>query len=375
MTESVGSVPSRTYDIVDGSTSLIKGYLPALDGWRAISILLVLVSHGGLGHIVPGGLGVTIFFFISGFLITSLLISELQKNNHIALGQFYLRRFWRLSPPLLVYVLASIVFIYLINGPIKFWEIFSAIFYFANYYSLYWNFEPMPSGPSPLKILWSLAIEEHYYLFFAPLLAFIAFTPKKLLALLLILTLGPLLVRCAVVYGSDQFFVNTGYTYMATEARIDSIAWGGILAWTASKYKTAQINQIFDSKITVALSIFILILCLLIRDERFRESTRYTLQGMALTAVLYSSIYGDRLQWCRTILTNKLVVSIGKLSYSIYLYHWLALVIANWLIGPEKLSLNWLLCYYGLSFILAIASYRLVERPTLAIRKRFGSHV
>ena len=82
-------------------------YQPVLDGWRAVSILLVLVSHGGLDKVVPGGLGVTIFFFISGFLITSLLISEFQREGRISLKKFYLRRFWRLAPPLICFIVLS----------------------------------------------------------------------------------------------------------------------------------------------------------------------------------------------------------------------------------------------------------------------------
>ncbi|HUD26234.1 MAG TPA: acyltransferase family protein, partial [Burkholderiaceae bacterium] len=88
-------------------------YQPVLDGWRAVSILLVLLSHGGLDKAVPGGLGVTIFFFISGFLITSLLISEFRSDGRISLENFYLRRFWRLAPPLICYIILSALLIVL----------------------------------------------------------------------------------------------------------------------------------------------------------------------------------------------------------------------------------------------------------------------
>lgn len=374
MMASAGEEKSRTYQIAAGSSPLVTNYLPTLDGWRAVSILLVLISHGGLGHIIPGGFGVTIFFFISGFLITSLLINELQKNNDISLKKFYMRRFWRLSPPLFVYVAASLLFIYLVDGSIIIKEVFSAVFYFANYYSIYWHFEPMASGPSPLKILWSLAIEEHYYLFFAPLLIYFGYSSKRLLLVLAALALGPLLLRCAVVYGADQDFVNTGYTYMATEARIDSIAWGGIFAWMAARFETTKLKSFLDAKITVVISILILLLCFAIRDDRFRESIRYTLQGIALISIFYSSICGNSLIWLRPLFSSKFAVLIGKYSYSIYLYHWLALTISNWLIGPEKLRADWLLLYYSLTIVFAIASYKLIEQPTLAMRRKFGSH-
>lgn len=171
-----------------------------------------------------------------------------------------------------------------------------------------------------------------------------------------------------------QPFVDTHYTYMATEARIDSIAWGGLLAWVASRFSAQEVAKLLDNKWVVFLSCAILLMTLLVRDERFRESTRYTLQGASFLAIFYSSLYGSTLGWTRRVLANKLATKIGKLSYSIYLYHWFALVCANWLIGPEKLAPAWLVFYYGLSMALAGASYKWIEQPTLAIRRKFGSH-
>src|SRR5215813_15558710 len=79
-----------------------KGVIPSLDGLRAISISIVLVSHAGYGSVVPGGLGVTIFFFLSGYLITTLLVDERERSGRIDIGKFYLRRVFRLFPPLVV---------------------------------------------------------------------------------------------------------------------------------------------------------------------------------------------------------------------------------------------------------------------------------
>src|SRR5258707_8971143 len=108
-------------------------YQPVLEGWRAVSILLVLVSHGGLDKVVPGGLGVTIFFFISGFLITSLLISEFQREGRISLKKFYLRRFWRLAPPLICFIVLSTLLIVPCLNAAKTAQIPSAILSFAEY--------------------------------------------------------------------------------------------------------------------------------------------------------------------------------------------------------------------------------------------------
>src|SRR5262245_6279726 len=134
-------------------------YIPSLDGMRAVAILLVVLSHLGLEHIVPGRLGVTLFFFISGFLITRLLIAEASKARAISIGAFYARRFLRLAPALLlmlaVVALAWTQFVGPVNGP----QLLAGIFYMMNYFIIFGGLTTMPIG-----ILWSLAVEEHYYL-------------------------------------------------------------------------------------------------------------------------------------------------------------------------------------------------------------------
>jgi len=82
-------------------TSSDNGVIPSLDGLRAVSISIVLVSHAGYGNVVPGGLGVTIFFFLSGYLITTLLLDERKRSGRIDIGKFYIRRAFRLFPPLI----------------------------------------------------------------------------------------------------------------------------------------------------------------------------------------------------------------------------------------------------------------------------------
>ena len=350
-------------------------YQPVLDGWRAVSILLVLFSHGGLDKAVPGGLGVTIFFFISGFLITSLLISERRRDGRISLRNFYLRRFWRLAPPLICFIVLSALLIVLSLGTIKSVELLSAILYFANYYSICWQYVALPFGPSPLKILWSLAIEEHFYLFFAPLMAFFAHTRRRLFLLVLALLVAPLAIRCVVTFSQPLTLLRYEYTYMATEARIDSIAWGALLAWLCSHFAAAKLNALLDNKTAIGASLALLLLTLLVRDEGFRESIRYSLQGIALLPLFYVTVRGRGLQPLQAVLASPSATLIGKLSYSLYLYHWLALVIADRVAGENRmLSASWLLTYSVLSIGLSYGSYRLIERPSLALRKRYGSH-
>ena len=140
-------------------------YIPSLDGLRAGAVILVILSHFGLDNVVPGGFGVTAFFWISGYLITGQMLSEIGRTGRLDFPKFYLRRFFRLMPAAVFYILIAGSLFVAIGGvmPVAAW--LSAIFYAANYYDLYVMFQPLASGvQSPLTHLWSLAVEEHFYI-------------------------------------------------------------------------------------------------------------------------------------------------------------------------------------------------------------------
>ena len=142
------------------------GAIPSLDGLRAIAVLIVLVSHSGYGETVPGGLGVTIFFFLSGYLITTLILDEQTRTETINVRHFYLRRAFRLLPPLLITlaIAYTLVAAGLLGGGFSWGGLTSQLFYFANYYGIFFAHEN--SIPDGTGILWSLAVEEHFYIVF-----------------------------------------------------------------------------------------------------------------------------------------------------------------------------------------------------------------
>src|SRR5689334_10674534 len=143
-------------------------YIPSLDGLRAIAFLLVFFAHTGLDKIVPGGFGVTVFFFLSGYLITTLLRLESETTGHVSLKSFYVRRCRRILPPL--YVTLIVVYLVatfgIVRGQGTVGGAVSAIFYYYNYFDLKNLGGGLPTG---LDVLWSLTIEEHFYFVF-PLL-------------------------------------------------------------------------------------------------------------------------------------------------------------------------------------------------------------
>jgi peptidoglycan/LPS O-acetylase OafA/YrhL len=341
-------------------------YKPYLDGVRGVSILLVAVAHAGFGAVIPGGLGVTIFFFISGYLITSLLMKEIEACASVRLADFYMRRMWRLMPAFSVYLAASLALTIVVGAQVNWVEFLAAALYFSNYFNVFYGFDPLSGTLSPYGVLWSLAVEEHFYLFFAPMVAFIK-NRKGLIAVSLVLIVVPLVIRFTIV-GAEPSEFSEGYTYHATDTRIDSIAYGCLLAVLGNRGLWRS-----HALLALALGSAGLLLSLVYRDEHFRQVLRYSLQGISLYFIFGALIYAQPATMLRRVLSVKPLVFVGKLSYSLYLYHWLVLIIMLVYAGPIAKTLAWQGPYWVLSFVLAALSYYLVERPSLRWRIRYGS--
>jgi peptidoglycan/LPS O-acetylase OafA/YrhL len=141
------------------------GYIPGLDGIRACAVMMVLIAHIGFEHIIPGGFGVTVFFFISGFLITRLLLAELGETGRIDLPRFYIRRFLRLLPALYVMLILTGVLLIAMGDVPKLWETVAAFTWTMNYHYAVLAFTN-ELRVAPWEHLWSLAVEEHFYLIY-----------------------------------------------------------------------------------------------------------------------------------------------------------------------------------------------------------------
>ena len=353
----------------DNLAARARGYLPHLDGVRGISILLVVLSHAGLGHIIPGGLGVTIFFFISGFLITSLLRQEREVSGTVNLGYFYLRRLWRLYPALLMYTVIAMLFATSVGQRVGWEEPLFALFYLSNYYSLLHGYTTVLGTYSPFGILGTLAIEEHFYLLFAPLMLFVR-SQRGIVAVLCSMLLVSLCIRLAVNAWVTPPEFAADYTYGATECRLDSIAYGCLLAVVNWRELTRSCAWGL-----AAGGVGLVLFTLVFRDAFFRETLRFSVQGLGLLLIFLPIIFSSYLGWVRQILSNVFLVYVGKLSYSIYLYHWLALIAVRHLLGDVRLSLDWQLPFWVLSCLFGVLSYYLVERPCMGVRRKYGSNV
>lgn len=365
-------------------------YVPALDGLRAISILIVLAAHTELVPFVPGGFGVTLFFFVSGYLLTGQMIAEYDRRNAISFRGFYSRRALRLLPAALAYILIAGLFFLAIGGRNTVLGWLAAMFYGANYYDIFLHYRDT-IGPmhefvrNPFDILWSLAVEEHFYFLWPALLtATMAITrPRRtgaVVAVLLVCILVPLW-RQHLYDGWCTSLTAEGCSrlYEATDTRLDSIAWGALCALI--------INQrwylaVIRSRAAHAIAILVL-LAAFYKGEPYREVYRFTVDGIALSVVIPALAEGHmRYLYITDLLETRVAVFIGRISYSLYLWHWGSFGAAEYLVGTtagpgvtdRMQSLETAAIALPLGFALACASWYGIERPMVKLRRRFGSH-
>lgn len=342
-------------------------HIPSLDGWRAVAILVVFTSHMGLGHIVPGGLGVTIFFFLSGYLITTLLIQEHERTGRISIKHFYLRRAFRLMPPLVVtlFIAYTLTYAGITQGNVSLSGFASQLLYFANYYYLF--FDTGSTTPAGTGIFWSLAVEEHFYFVFP--FVFAAFFHKKgtaINATLIAVCILTLVWRCILVLALDS---PASRTYYATDTRIDSIVFGCLMALMKNPLKNSSTQKqlLWRDWLILGCAISALLVTLIIRNSTFRETLRYSIQGIALAPIFYYSIRQHTHHIFR-VLNTTFIEKIGKYSYSIYLIHYFIIenLITVQINSAAKIGITILLVIFYAAFI-----EKFVDKPFIQLRQKF----
>ena len=333
-------------------------HVQALDGLRAIAVLIVMISHAGLGHIVPGGFGVTIFFFLSGFLITTLMRLEMAKTGRLSFSGFYLRRTVRIIPPMLICIAVTLVLSAagLIERTIDLGWLGTDLLFLTNY-------APLLGGTSNIPIpLWSLDVEEHFYLLFPAL--YVALRSVSGRAAIGGIAAG-LMLALALRIGTLQTSVDPANIFYWMHTRIDSILYGCLLA-VINNPVTDDRPWIGPGRIWLVLGLAMIGVTLIVRDPFFRETFRYSVQGLGLflvfNFVLRTSGAINRL------LSVEPLRWVGNWSYVLYLIHLPLFMVAEHFFGIGALA-------YAIGFVLAFAfaagMYRFVERPLLMWRKGF----
>jgi peptidoglycan/LPS O-acetylase OafA/YrhL len=326
---------------------------------------------------VPGQFGVTVFFFLSGYLITTLLRLEAEETGTISFSLFYLRRALRILPPFYIVLGAAMLLGYAgVLGPAdphalrqepSLGASLSQALHYSNYVIAYQGWTGFIAGTG---VYWSLAVEEHFYLIFPVL--FVALRRRRMsgrsmAGLFLACCAAILIWRCALVF---VLHASNHLTYFPTDARADSILFGCALAvWNNPATDDSEVlRSPMWRSVLLPISIVVLLGSLLLgsTSRSFEGSSQYSLQGIALYPVFVTAIRYPNWAPYR-LLNHALVRRIGALSYSLYLCHHVIIeLLARHLpTGPVVRG--------GLAFLLAVLVaellYHFVESPCAKLRR------
>jgi peptidoglycan/LPS O-acetylase OafA/YrhL len=349
------------------------GYRPELDGVRGVSILLVFIHHV-FPRWLPGGfIGVDVFFVLSGFLITTLLLQEKNREGSIDLRKFYVRRALRLLPALLTLVFALGVFAATglagWTAPAFYEGIWLSLSYVSNWLYAFGFF----SADNPLGITWSLAIEEQFYFLWPITLSL--FLNSKIRRKWLFHALWACITSIAIYRGALVLHgVSIVRLYYASDTRADALLIGCLTAVVVSSGKlTGGVNRILNRVVVVFAGLFLALMAF-----AATWTTLFRFQGLLLSlislssAVLLLAILISPGKTGLLLLRFSPLVWVGRVSYGLYLWHWPVLwFVHNLPIFPRSLVQPLLVIVF--SFGLTSLSYYLVEKPFLNWKHRFSS--
>jgi peptidoglycan/LPS O-acetylase OafA/YrhL len=219
----------------------------------------------------------------------------------------------------------------------------------------------------PFGICWSLAVEEHFYLIWPWIIRAKIASPKKLLSVIVILCGAVLIWRFVARY---FLHLPVEYTYMATDCRIDSILYGALLRVLFETPWASEVLRFLRSPVCRSIGVVALLVTFIIRDDDFRETIRYTIQGIALIPLFAAVLSDSPKSLLRKVLSSRPMVLIGRLSYSIYLFHLMARTPAEVYFG-SPFQIESVISGLLVTGVIAYAIFAYVERPVARLRHRF----
>ncbi|HEY5959842.1 MAG TPA: acyltransferase [Polyangiaceae bacterium] len=355
-------------------TQRLRPHIPSLDGLRAISFLIVFLGHA-CTTVIPASFGVTTFFFLSGYLITTLMRVEEHETGRVNLKHFYLRRILRILPPFYSAFALSLLLSQLDPSLRPSDPDPAAILWQALQVSNYWIAKHGWSSIVPgTGAFWSLAVEEHFYLLFPAIYLFFGsrgLSARQSAVILWGACALALIWRCVLVVGMGS---HPERTALCSDARFDSILFGCALAlWDNPAFEPNAESVELPSRWRLCVlpaAALLLVVTFAVRNPAFRETWRYTLQGVGLTAVFVAAIRWPRWYVFRP-LNWRPVRFVGVLSYSLYLVHQLILE----LMERHCTFPRWQIVSLSLAFAFGLAwvIYETIEKPCATIRKRLAS--
>lgn len=333
-----------------------RGYRPEIDGLRAIAVMAVILFHVGLGPFTGGYVGVDVFFVISGYLIVGIVWRQCEKGQ-FRLGEFYRRRVLRLFPALLLVCVATMAVSVVVLLPSDFMRLGRSLAATMGYVSNIWlwrntGYFDARAETLPLLHTWSLSVEEQFYMVF-PVALLLLHRHLRARAVAVLVTLGVLTLA------ATQYFLvsRQSAVFYLTPFRAWEFLLGGVLAVTATAPRAAWLRSVarWTALALVLAPVFVY-------DSHTDFPGLTAVAPCVGAALLLISVGPDDRDVVSRALRSRPFVLVGKLSYSLYLWHWPVLVL--WTHADQRPeSPLAMAAVMVITFSLSAISYRLVETP------------
>ncbi len=335
-------------------------YRPDIDGLRAVAVVPVVLFHVGFPIVTGGFVGVDIFFVISGYLISSIIFKEISQDR-FSYVDFYDRRIRRIFPALFVVLLAVITAAFFLLFPVEYLKLGSSVIFsalsLANVY-FYVTINYFEGDNNPLLHLWSLAVEEQFYLVF-PLILSLGWKRlgAKVTYLLAVIALVSLI--------SAEIFVRSDSqaSFYLPQFRVWELLIGSILA-------TSNVDapaSVWWRNLLAVVGFALVVGSILLLDRASRFPGLSAVPACAGTALLIMSASKDRSNFISQLLSLSPIRFVGLISYSLYLWHWPVIVLTRQggAFLPFTVGMNWRgrLVLVGMSMVAAVVSWYFIERP------------
>lgn len=338
--------------------------IPALQGLRAIAISLVVVYHFGFRG-MPGGYGVLIFYVLSGFLITWLLLKEDERYGTVSLRRFYTTRALRLLPAFYFFLAFALALVLALHKPVAWSQVCATLFFGANYFQA---IHPEHLANSILGHLWSLALEEQFYLLWPVAFLLLRRNRRRLAIVLAVTIVGVWVYRAALV----RLGVSDRYIYHAFETRIDHLLVGCLTAVALKCEFAPRLSRFAMGSTWMPLLPGLALAGSAVYGAghlRYRDAVGFAIDPLLVAFLMVQLIASStRRPWCW--LENPALAWLARISYSLYLYQQVGMSPVR-IFPHAPIALHFAACV-ALSLAMAVASYHLVEKPFLHLKDRLA---
>lgn len=350
-----------------------QGFRPDIEGLRALAVIGVVLFHAHVPAFGGGFVGVDVFYVISGFLITGLIVSEIERTGRLSLAKFWARRMRRLLPAAAVVLIATMFASVIVLDPLSLAQTGKDVIAAGSYVANWWfahqavDYLATDAPPSPVLHYWSLSVEEQFYIVWPLLFAGIAvfatrrnirtFMRRQWLVAVSVLAVASFAFSLAMTYSSQP------YAFFSTPARAWQLALGAVLALTAQFWlRTSGLLRTAMALVGIAAVGYSFVS---LTDAS--ASTPYPgflaiLPTLGTTAVIATGINTATPSLVTRLLALRPLRYVGRISYSWYLWHWPPLVFLAAMARRDVTLVERLVCV-ALSFVLAALTYRFVEDP------------